>query len=134
MSENKLVKSLTDAAVVVGIASGIGYVGKKMLKESFISDPSTSIANYGKWVLVLAESLYAKQYLEDQKILIMASIALMIGRAILNVMAFTGSMYLAKYFEGKHTDEERIRHDKALEKYEKKWVNGVKDGRNMKTG
>jgi hypothetical protein len=69
MAENKLVKSITDSAVVVGLAAGIGYVGKKMLKESFISDPSSSLANYGKWVVVLSGSMYAKQYLEDQKIL-----------------------------------------------------------------
>ena len=69
MSENKIVKSVTDAAVVVGIASGIGYVGKKVMRESFINDPSSSLTNYGKWVLVLSGSMYLKQYLEDQKIL-----------------------------------------------------------------
>ena len=49
----------------------------------------------------------------------MASIAIMIGGAILNATAFTGSMYLAKYFDKKHVDQERIRHDKAMEEYEK---------------
>ena len=39
MSENKLVKSLTDAAVVVGIASGIGYVGKKNVEGKFYKRP-----------------------------------------------------------------------------------------------
>jgi len=67
--ENKLIKSITDAALVVGIASAIGYVGKKAMKESFINDPSSSLTNYGKWVLVLSGSMYVKQYLEDQKIL-----------------------------------------------------------------
>ena len=67
--ENKLIKSISDAAVVVGIAAGIGFVSKKIMKESFINDPSTSITNYGKWVIVLAGSMYVKQYLEDQKIL-----------------------------------------------------------------
>jgi len=69
MSENKIVKIITDASVVVGIAAGIGYIGKKTMKESFINDPSTSLPNYGKWVAVLAGSMYLKQYLEDQKIL-----------------------------------------------------------------
>ena len=69
MSENKLVKYLITGVTVVGIASGIGYLGKKTLKENFIGDPSTSIANFGKWVLVLSGSLYAKQYLEDKDIL-----------------------------------------------------------------
>ena len=67
--ENKIVKTLMDSSVVIGIAAGIGYVGKKIMKESFINDPSNSLTNYGKWVLVLAGSMYAKQYLEDRKIL-----------------------------------------------------------------
>ena len=69
MSENKIVKTLTDASVVVGLAAAIGYIGKKAMNESFINDPSTSLSNYGKWVGVLAGSMYLKQYLEDQKIL-----------------------------------------------------------------
>lgn len=68
-SENKLVKTAMDAAVVVGIAAGVGYLGKKVIKENFLGDPSSSISNYGKWVLVLGSSMYLKQYLEDQKIL-----------------------------------------------------------------
>jgi len=58
-----------DASVVVGIAAGIGYIAKKAMKESFINDPSSSLANYGKWVAVLTGSMYLKQYLEDEKIL-----------------------------------------------------------------
>ncbi|KXJ04615.1 hypothetical protein AC249_AIPGENE22009, partial [Exaiptasia diaphana] len=30
-----------------------------------------------------------------------------------------GSMYIAKYFDKQHADKERIRHDKAMEEYEK---------------
>ena len=51
----------------------------------------------------------------------MAAIAVtMIVGAVLNASAFTGSMYLAKALAGdkKHTDEEKIRHDKALELYQ----------------
>jgi len=64
-----MIKTITDASVVIGIAAGVGYIGKKTMKESFINDPSTSLPNYGKWVVVLAGSMYIKQYLEDQKIL-----------------------------------------------------------------
>lgn len=49
----------------------------------------------------------------------MASIAIMIGGAILNATTFIGGSYLAKYLGGKGTDEERIRYDRALEKYER---------------
>ena len=45
----------------------------------------------------------------------------MIGGAILNAAAFTGSNYLAKYIAGdggQAAAAERIRHDKALEAYQ----------------
>ena len=36
MSEqNKLVKMVTDSAVLVGITAGVGYLAKKILKENF---------------------------------------------------------------------------------------------------
>ena len=52
----------------------------------------------------------------------MATIALMIGGAVLNATAFVGGSYLAKYLSGSDTDTERIRHDKALEKYQKDYA------------
>lgn len=68
-TENKIVKTAMDSVVIIGISAGVGYVGKKVLKESFLNDPSSSLTNYGKWVLVLTATMYAKQYLEDQKII-----------------------------------------------------------------
>ena len=50
----------------------------------------------------------------------MASIALMIGGAILNATAFVGGNYLAKSLSGANVDEEKVRHDKAVEKYLKR--------------
>ena len=49
----------------------------------------------------------------------MASIAIMIGGAIINATTFVGGSYLAKYLAGDNVDAERKRHDLALEKYEK---------------
>ena len=49
----------------------------------------------------------------------MVSVAFMIGGAILNATTFVGGSYLAKYLSGGSGDAERIRHDKALEKYQK---------------
>ena len=68
-TENKLVKTVTDSAVLIGLGAGVGYAAKKLMKESFLSDPSSSITNYAKWVAVLSGSMYLKTYLEDQKIL-----------------------------------------------------------------
>ena len=61
--KNKLVKSLMDASVIVGLTAGIGYLGKKVLKENFLGDPSSSLGNYGKLTLVVAGSMAAKTYL-----------------------------------------------------------------------
>ena len=52
----------------------------------------------------------------------MATIAMMLGGAVLNATAFVGGSYLAKYLSGDKTDTERIRHDKALEKYQKDYA------------
>ena len=49
----------------------------------------------------------------------MASIAIMLGGAVLNGTTFIGGSYLAKYLSGGNTNQERVCHDKALEKYQK---------------
>ena len=52
----------------------------------------------------------------------MASIALMIGGAIINATTFVGGSYLAKYLsEDSDSDEEKKRHDLAVEKYQKEY-------------
>ena len=52
----------------------------------------------------------------------MASIALMIGGAIINATTFVGGSYLAKYLSGSSdSDEEKERHDLAVEKYQKEY-------------
>ena len=52
----------------------------------------------------------------------MASIALMIGGAIINATTFVGGSYLAQYLSGSSdSDEEKRRHDLAVEKYQKEY-------------
>ena len=52
----------------------------------------------------------------------MPSIALMIGGAIINATTFVGGSYLAKYLSGSSdSDEEKRRHNLAVEKYQKKY-------------
>ena len=52
----------------------------------------------------------------------MASIAIMLGGAVLNASTFIGGSYLAKYLSGSKTDQERRRHDKALERYQRDYA------------
>ena len=67
MSDNKLVKTILDAATLTGLAAGIGWIAKKVAKENFTPDPSSNVMNYAKFVM--AASIALKKYLEDQKIL-----------------------------------------------------------------
>ena len=67
--ENKLIKTITDAATLMGLAAGVVYVGKKILKENFLGDPSSNVMNYVKFTEVLAGSIALNTYLEDKKII-----------------------------------------------------------------
>ena len=69
MSDNKLVKSILDAATITGIDAGIGWIGEKTIKENFTAYPSANIITYVKFTAVMAGSIALKKYLEDQKIL-----------------------------------------------------------------
>ena len=69
MSDNKFVKTILEAATLTSIVAGIGWVAKKVVKESFTSDPSSNVMNYAKFTAAMAVSMAAKKYLEDQKIL-----------------------------------------------------------------
>ena len=69
MSDNKLVKTILDAATLTGFVAGIGWVAKKVVKENMTSDPSSNVMNYAKFTAVMAGSMALKQYLENQKIL-----------------------------------------------------------------
>ena len=70
MSEqNKLVRMVTDSAVLVGLSAAVGYLAKKILNEHFLGGPSSNVMNYAKFTGVLAGSMAMKTYLEDQKIL-----------------------------------------------------------------
>jgi len=69
MSDNKLVKTIMDAATLTGLATGIGWASKKVLKEEVTANPSANVMNYVKFTAVIAASIALKQYLEDKKII-----------------------------------------------------------------
>ena len=54
MSDNKLVKTIMDAATLTSLAAGIGWVSKKVLKENMTADPSANVMNYVKFTTVMA--------------------------------------------------------------------------------
>ena len=65
MSDNNLIKTVLDAALLTGLAASIGWIVKKAVKETFTADPSSNAMNY----VVMAAAIAMKQYLEDQTIL-----------------------------------------------------------------
>ena len=65
MSDNKLVKSILDAATITGLVAGIGWIVKKVIKENLTGDPSASLMNYVKFTAAMAGSITMKKYLED---------------------------------------------------------------------
>ena len=67
--ENKCVKIATDITVLIALVTGVGYLGKKILNENFLGDPSSNIMNFLKFTGTLAGSMELKTYLEDQKII-----------------------------------------------------------------
>ena len=69
MSDNKLVKTILDAATLAGLVAGIGWISKKVVKENLTPDPSSNVINYAKFTAVMAGCIALKKYLEDQKIL-----------------------------------------------------------------
>jgi len=69
MSDNKLVKTIMESAILTGLAASIGWASKKVLKEEVTANPSTNVMNYVKFTAVMAASVTLKDYLEKQKIL-----------------------------------------------------------------
>ena len=52
----------------------------------------------------------------------MASVAMLIGGALANALAFTGSSYLFHRLSKESIDAEKRRHDTAIEKLQAEWA------------
>ena len=65
MSDNKLVKSILDAATITGLVAGIGWVGKNTIKENFTADPSANIMNYVKFTAVMEQDRERNKAIHD---------------------------------------------------------------------
>ena len=60
----------------------------------------------------------------------MASIGFLIGGAIVNALAFTGSNYLFSSLSKESIDKEQKRHNKAIEDLQRAQKNGLKKDKN----
>ena len=69
MSDNKLLKMIEDAATLTGLAAGVSWISRNVVKENFTADPSSDVMNYVKFTAVMAGSATLKNYLKHQKIL-----------------------------------------------------------------
>ena len=69
MSKDKPVETLTDSATLTGLAAGIGWVAKKVIKEPKTFDSSLNLTNYVKFTNVIVASIALKRDLEEQKII-----------------------------------------------------------------
>ena len=62
-----VMKTVEEAAVLTSIVAGIGWVGKKALKETFTGDPSSSVMNYVKMTAAVAGGIALRDYLQKEK-------------------------------------------------------------------
>ena len=64
-----LMKTVEEAAIITSMVAGIGWIGKKIVKEDLTGNPASSVMNFVKMTAVIAGSLALKDYLEKEKIL-----------------------------------------------------------------
>ena len=114
-----LKESVYHGAVVSALAVGYTMLGKTLIKMSPLSLGKFDVEDGGKLVAIVAISGFTKDYLIKQKIIpdniSMASIGFLIGGALINALAFSGSNFLLSSLSKESIDKERKRHDKAIE-------------------
>ena len=126
MDKKSIVNDLYQAAVISVLAVGYSMLGKKILRIAPPSIQKFDLEDTGKLVAIVATLEMTREYLIKQKVLPdhinvskMASVVMLIGGALANALAFTGSSYLFHRLSADNIDAERIRHDAAIEKLQK---------------
>ena len=126
MDKKSIVNDLYQAAVISVLAVGYSMLGKKILKMNPPSIQKFDLEDTGKLLAIVAASEMTRGYLIKQKILSdhinvkkMASIVMLIGGALANALAFTGSSYLFHRLSADNINAERKRHDAAIEALQK---------------
>ena len=139
MDKKSIVNDLHQAVVISVFTIGYSMLGKKILKIAPPGIQKFDLEDTGKLVAIVAalEMTIAalemtREYLIKQKTLPehikiykLVSIAMLIGGALANALAFTGSSYLFSRLSMDSIDAERQRHEEAIEKFQKpeiEWV------------
>ena len=111
MDKKSIVNDLYQAAVISVLAVGYSMLRKNILKMTPPSVHKFDLEDMGKLVAIVAASEMTREYLIKQKILPdhikMASVAMLIGGALANALAFTGSCYLFHRLSADNIDAER---------------------------
>ena len=124
-------ESVYHGAVVSALAVGYTMLGKTLIKMSPPSLSKFDIEDGVKLVAIIVFRKIRHCYLIKQKIipnniLDMASIGFLIGGALINALAFTGSNYLFSSLSKESIDKERKRHDKAIKDLQRAQIEWAK--------
>ena len=127
MDKKSIIADLYQAVVINIFAVGYSMLGKKVLKMTQPSIQTFDLEDMRKLVAIIAVSEMTREYLIKQKIYWnttskMASIAMLIGGALANTLAFTSSSYLFLRLSKDSINKERKRHDLAIEQLQKMQV------------
>ena len=113
-------ESVYHGAVVSALAVGYTMLGKTLIKMNPASLSKFDVEDGIKLVAIVAMSDFTKDYLIKQKIIPnniqdIASVGFLIGGALINALAFSGSNFLFSSLSKESIDKERKRHNKAIE-------------------
>ena len=126
MNKKSIVNDLYHASLISVFAVGYSMLGKKILKVAPPSIQKFDLEDTGKLIVIVAASeipesilLNRRSYQITSMSKKMASVAMLIGGALENALAFTGSSYLFSTLSKDSIDKERKRHNLAIEKLQK---------------
>ena len=132
IDKKTIVNDLHQAVLISIFAIGYSVLGKKIVKMTPQSIQKFDLYDTGKLVNIVTTSEMMKEYLIKQKILWedlniwgspkMASIAMLIGGALVSVLAFTSSSYMFSMLSKDSIHAKRKRHDLAIKQLQKAQV------------
>ena len=124
MDKKSIVNDLYHASFISVLAVGYSMLGKKILRMAPPSIQKFDLEDTGKLVVIVAvsemtryTSLNRRSYQIISMYKKMARVVMLIGGALSNALAFTGSRYLFHRLSVNSIDvEKKKRHDAAIEK------------------